>query len=159
MLKRLGVELTFICCSPEREGEYGSPEREAEFEAACKHYNARPVMLDGWDDFVDLKEQLQKQRIEEWDMVLTHSHIGELNLHPEHVEVHKAVKQYLKDKKWDGVFATFGIGVQSNVSFLPTEDDWRTKRRAILSHNSQAEFLRRMDFADRPVESFMVERL
>lgn len=160
MLGRLGVELTFMCCSPENEGEHGDPCRSDEFYAACEAFGAEPIMLQGWREPSDLTAQFDRHAIHDWNLILTHSSVGELNIHPDHVQINQSVISYLESKQWTGMLVTYAIGIQGNVSFTSeNRSDWHTKRKAMLSHKSQVPFLKSISFADRLTESFQITRL
>lgn len=160
MLTGLGVEVTVMCCSPEVTGPFGSDRREGEFHDACLLLGVKESrMLDGWGSDEALREMLTLEGVHRWEVVVTHSLVGELNLHADHRRVGQAVKAALRAQNWEGILVRFGVGTALNVQVLPSEDDRRLKTRAVLKHRTQTAFLSRMGFVDTPLEAFKLEKV
>jgi hypothetical protein len=78
-------------------------DRAPKFKKVCKLYNAKSIILDFEDDKMNnismnqYLNELKKFSKQKFDLILTHGKNGEYG-HKRHKEVHKAIKQGIKNK-------------------------------------------------------------
>lgn len=154
------LDLTFVCCT-----NYRNEQRTKELAEVGVAYGARVEMLQtrGWFERygdAELLREFARLGIEGWSCILTHSRLGELNQQPDHRWVRATVKKYLRQKHWDGLLVSFGIGTDPDIQVFVSDEERAAKKAALRLHSTQQFYLEKvLLYADSKVESFKIEPL